>query len=111
MERDNKTAALLSLFMAALLTVTAGCSSTDQGRPGHTHVDRNDDGYCDEDGEPMPARAGGSHYYGAPFFFGGTRTGVVAPGQAAPGSSRSATISSGKAAHGGIGGVSAGGGG
>ncbi|MDT8902869.1 hypothetical protein [Anaeroselena agilis] len=103
MERTDKTAKLLGLFMAALLTVTAGCSAGGQSRPGHTHIDRNSDGYCDEDGEQMPARAGGGHFYGVPFFFGGTRSGVAAPGQATPGSGRGATISSGKA-RGGIGG-------
>ncbi len=111
MERTDKTAKLLGLFMAALLTVTAGCSAGGQDRPGHTHVDRNNDGYCDEDGEQMPARAGGSGFYGAPFFFGGTRSGVATPGQSAPSTGQGATITSGKSAHGGIGGSSVGGGG
>ncbi|MDR7866858.1 MAG: hypothetical protein RIN56_08550 [Sporomusaceae bacterium] len=110
MERTDKTAKLLGLFMAALLTVTAGCSAGSQDRPGHTHIDRNNDGYCDEDGEQMPARAGGGHFYGLPFFFGGTRTGVATPGQTAPSTGQGATITSGKA-RGGIGSSGIGGGG
>jgi hypothetical protein len=110
-ERNDKTTKLLGLFTAALLAVTAaGCGTADQARSGHVHVDRNNDGYCDEDGEPMPARSGGGHYYGVPFFGGSTRTGVAAPGQPA-GSSRPAGITGGSAPRGGIGSSHTGGGG
>lgn len=97
--------------MVALLTVTPGCSSGDQARSGHVHIDRNNDGYCDEDGDPMPRGSGsgyygGSHYYGTyggPSHYGGTTSGQPA------GTGHAASISSGS--HGGIGSSHSGGGG
>ena len=99
--------------MVALLTVTAGCGSGDQNRSGHTHIDRNNDGYCDEDGEPMPAGGSayhGSHYYGAPYYGGTTQYGGASAGQPA-GPGHAATISGGSAPRGGIGSTHTGGGG
>lgn len=98
--------------MVALLTVTPGCSSGDQARSGHVHIDRNNDGYCDEDGEPMPRGSGstyhGSHYYGTyggPTHYGGTTS------SQSSGSGHAASISSGSSSHGGIGSSHSGGGG
>lgn len=105
----DKTAKVLGLFMAALLVATAGCGSSEQARPGHTHIDRNNDGYCDEDGDTMAAGSGNRHYgstfYGTPHYGGGTVAGQPA------GAGHAATISGGTSARGGIGGVSTGSGG
>lgn len=105
---DTKTAKMLGLFMAALLVVTAGCGG-EQPRAGHVHIDRNNDGYCDEDGEPMPRSGGGYHYYGGSYY-GTPGHSNPSPG-AAPGSpGHAATITSG-APHGGVGSTHVGGGG
>lgn len=108
-----KTARLLGLFLAAALVLTPGCGSSE--RAGHVHIDRNNDGYCDEDGEPMPAGGSGSRYYGGHSGYYGTysglpRSGGVTAGQPS-GSSHPAGISSGAAPHGGIGSSHTGGGG
>lgn len=102
--------------MVALLTVTAGCGSGETTRSGHTHIDRNNDGYCDEDGEPMPAGSGnsggyyGGHYYGTGGYYGGsTYSGAPSAQPAGPG--HAATISGGAAPRGGIGSAHSGGGG
>ncbi len=59
----------------------------------------------------MPARSGSGHYYGAPFFFGGSnRTGVAAPGHPA-GTGHPAGLTGGAAPRGGIGSSHTGGGG
>jgi len=107
---EGRTARVLGLFMAALLVAAAGCG-TDTASPHHVHVDRNNDGYCDEDGEPMPAagaRHAGSPYYGSTYY-GLPRSGgsLYAPSQT---TGRPATISSG-VPRGGVGGSAAGGGG
>ncbi len=99
--------------MVALLTVTAGCGGSETTRAGHTHIDRNNDGYCDEDGEPMPAGSSGyrgSGYYGVPFFGGATRYGAAPAGKPS-GPGHAATISGGSAPRGGIGSAHSGGGG
>lgn len=110
---DTKTTRMLGLFMAALLVVTAGCGSSEPTRAGHVHVDRNNDGYCDEDGEPMP-RSGGGHYYGGTYYgtpgYGSPGYGSHAP-TAPAGSGHAATITGGSAPHGGIGSTHVGGGG
>lgn len=98
--------------MVALLTVSAGCGTGDQNRSGHTHIDRNNDGYCDEDGEPMPRAGGGyygGHYYGTPYIGGSNYSGTPSGQVAGPG--HAATISSGSAPHAGIGSTHTGGGG
>jgi hypothetical protein len=111
-----KTAKMLGLFLAAVLVLTPGCGSNETERAGHTHIDRNNDGYCDEDGEPMPAAGSSSRHYGnsggyyggyysLPHYGGGTTT--VQPS----GPSHPAGISSGSAPHGGIGSSHTGGGG
>lgn len=105
-----KTAKALGLFLAAVLVLTPGCGGSGDARSGHTHIDRNNDGYCDEDGEPMPA-AGGSRYhggyyggyYGLPHFGGGSTV------QRGPG--HPAGITGGAAPRGGIGSSHFGGGG
>ena len=113
---NPKTAKMLGLFLAAVLVLTPGCGSSENERAGHTHIDRNSDGYCDEDGEPMPAAGSGSRYYGGhsgyyggyyslPHYGGGNPT-VSQPG----GPSHPAGISSGTP-HGGIGSSHTGGGG
>lgn len=103
--RESKTARLVGLFAVAVLSVTPGCGSNTAAQ--HVHVDRNDDGYCDEDGEPMNQRGNGYSRSGGfiPYFGGiGSNTATTAPGHAA-------TISGGSASHGGIGGGHSGGGG
>lgn len=105
-----KTAKVLGLFMAVVLAATPGCGTTQTARPGHVHVDRNGDGYCDEDGETITGGgSGGSHYYHSnggyysTTHYGGSSSSPVTT------STHSAGITSG--AHGGIGGHSSGGGG
>lgn len=115
MEKDScesgtptKTAKVLGLFLAAVLAAgTGGCTAP--FRSGHTHVDSNRDGYCDEDGEPMNSSGsrwfGGSHYFGRNYF--PSTTGTDMPAATAGGK-----ISSGSsAAKGGIGSHSSGSGG
>jgi len=104
---NSKTAAVLGLFMATALTVTPGCGYNDAAQNRHVHVDRDGDGYCDEDGQPMNGRSTGSgysRYYGLPGDSGRTST--------APGNSTAGAISDGTSgAKGGIGSHSAGSGG
>lgn len=106
--QTNKTAKVLGLFMAVALAATAGCGTTDRDQLRHVHYDKNGDGYCDEDGQPMDSSYGGSHYYHSGGYYSlphyGSSTPASSPGHPAG-------ISSGTAAHGGIGSVSAGGGG
>ena len=97
---SGKTAKMLGLFMAVTLAATAGC-----GAPQHAHIDRNGDGYCDEDGERVGTTYGSrgyGGYYSSPYLGGQM---MAAPGTP----STSAGISSGT--HGGIGGSSVGSGG
>lgn len=111
-ERRTGTATVLGLFMAAVLTVTTGCGTADTVRSGHAHVDQNNDGYCDEDGERMPGGSGtygGYHYFGGGYY--GPHYGGTAPTKGTTAPSPGASISSGAAGHGGIGGGGSGGGG
>ena len=91
---SDKTTRVVGLFMAITLFVSPGCATNSSW--GHVHVDRNGDGYCDEDGQSMHSSSGsGRSYYG---------------GSGTSGSSeRSTGISTGS--HGGIGGSSSSGGG
>ena len=59
----NRLAGLMALFLAAAVTLTAGCSSGGQGR-NHICIDKNNDGLCDVDGQPMTAGGGTGTYYG-----------------------------------------------
>ena len=54
---------VVGLFLAAALTLTPGCSLNpfDWGRDEAPCTDANKDGYCDEDGRPVP-RGGNRHY-------------------------------------------------
>lgn len=111
----DKSVRMLGLFMAALLAATVGCGGGHQpAGQGHVHVDRNNDGYCDEDGEPMPDGSGSRHggYYGPPgYYYGSSGYRGPAAGSPGAGTGRAATISGGSAAHGGIGSMGSGGGG
>jgi hypothetical protein len=105
-----KTAKVLGLFMAITLVATAGCGTAERDQLQHVHYDKNGDGYCDEDGAPMNSSVGrsgffhGGGFYSLPHFGG-------AESASSPSPSHPAGISSGTAGHGGIGAVSAGGGG
>lgn len=93
--RKVTTAQLTGLFLAAVLAVTTGCSG------GHAHVDRNQDGYCDEDGEPMNTSR--SSYWGYNRWGWGSWGGTTADSDAST-RSGGAHISSGVGGpHGGIG--------
>ncbi len=54
---------IIGLFMSAALILSSGCSNT---ATNHRHVDKDQDGYCDYDNEPMNqgTRSGSSYYYG-----------------------------------------------
>lgn len=102
----SKTAKLVGLFTATVLAFSSGCSYYNPLASKHIHIDNNHDGYCDEDGQPMPrGSGGGGHYYGGSGTYGsgGTQGGGSA-GEASP-----AGMST--AAKGGIGGHAAGSGG
>lgn len=96
---------LAGLFLAAAMTVS-GCDNEE-----HVHVDRDGDGYCDEDGESMRDSHGryyghGPGYYGR---YGSSGSGSTAAGDGAGGT---ANVSQGTSVgKGGIGGHSGGGGG
>ncbi|HWR56484.1 MAG TPA: hypothetical protein VN462_08245 [Negativicutes bacterium] len=97
----TKTAKIMGLFMAAVLAAGAGgCGS------GHVHVDRNRDGYCDEDGQPLNSNSSsGSSWYHWSHYRGGSYPAAGSTDTHATGSG----ISSG--AKGGIGSHASGGGG
>jgi|GEM_PF-5755869 len=98
-----KTAKILGLFMATALAVLPGCAGFN-----HTHIDRNGDGYCDEDGRPMNSSTGGrSHYYGGSS--GGYYNGTSQSGTHT--TTATSGVSTGTAPKGGIGSHSWGGGG
>ena len=104
----GRTKKVLGLFMAIVLAASTGCGSQSSiTRPGHQHIDSNRDGYCDEDGDPMPTSSGTRSTYHGGYYslphYGGTTTTPV------PTVPHSATISSGT--HGGIGSSSIGSGG
>ncbi|HMM22246.1 MAG TPA: hypothetical protein PKA10_16115 [Selenomonadales bacterium] len=108
----SKTARLLGLFTAVLLVAAPGCGLTDDSQAKHVHVDRNGDGYCDDDGEPVgqpESRPGGGLYYLPGGYYSAPRGPGIA-GTPAPGG-HNATISGGSAPKGGIGGLGTGGGG
>lgn len=67
----TKTAKVVGLFMAAVLAAGAsGCSSP---LSRHKHIDRNKDGYCDEDGQPMTSgSSSGSRWYHWSHYYGGS---------------------------------------
>jgi hypothetical protein len=97
-----ETATIVGLFLC--LTVSTGCGSAPsaQSRPGHVHIDKNGDGYCDEDGEPMGSSStspwyNNSRYYSSPS--------VSAAKDGSP------SITKGTSPKGGIGGTSVGSGG
>ena len=102
-----KTTKVVGLFLAMALVTTTGCgTSPQQDQLQHVHYDKNNDGYCDEDGQPMrgtSAYGSGYHggYYGVPHYGGSTSAGTPNSGRAG--------ISSGS--HGGIGSGGSGGGG
>lgn len=98
----TKTAKILGIFMASAITFMSGCSSSGQ----HVHVDRNRDGYCDEDGKPMNSSSSGGGHYGS--FYNSSSTSVK-PSTSATGSSNISTGTAGP--WGGIGSHSWGGGG
>ncbi|MBP2652534.1 MAG: hypothetical protein H6Q73_103 [Firmicutes bacterium] len=95
---SDKTTRVVSLFMAITLLVAPGCATNT--RPGHVHVDKNGDGYCDEDGQSMHSSSGSSGYYRSSYYGGSSSESS---------SGRSTGISTGS--HGGIGGSSVSGGG
>ena len=62
-DRSNK---VVGLFLAAALTLTPGCSMNpfDWGRNEASCTDVNRDGYCDEDGRPVPTASNRSYRTG-----------------------------------------------
>src|SRR5689334_6935511 len=106
----SKTAKVLGLFLAAALVLTPGCGSGTE-RADHVHIDRNNDGFCDEDGEPMPAGGSGSRYYGGSGYYGLPHYGGGTVSSHPSGPSHPAGITGGTAPHGGIGSSHTGGGG
>ena len=92
----EKDKLIVGLFLAATLALTPGCGN---GGAGHTHVDKNGDGYCDECQASMS-----QHYGSGPHYYGSTNS------KSAP-SSGGGHISSGTPAKAGIGSLAAGGGG
>jgi hypothetical protein len=105
----SKTARIFGLFMAAVMAVTPGCTSNN-GQNRHVHVDKNGDGYCDEDGELMNSSRSGFHrnYFGGGY--GGTYNNPQSGSHSTPNST--GQISTGTAApKGGIGSYGVGGGG
>jgi len=103
------TTQLTGLFLAAALMLSSGCSNEPGG---HTHVDRNQDGYCDEDGEPVGSTYRSHSGYGRPLFgWGGGSSGASTSTSKSSGS-EGAHISTGSSGgHGGIGSSHGGGGG
>lgn len=67
-QATSKTAKLMGLFTAAMLAVSPGCSYfNDNANSRHVHVDANNDGYCDEDGQSMNqsnSNTGSGYYHG-----------------------------------------------
>lgn len=93
----DKDKLIVAMFLAASLTLNSGCGS--EGGSGHVHVDANGDGYCDECKSSM------SHHSGTGSGFSRVMNSVSAN------SSSDGHISTGTAAHGGIGSHGTGGGG
>lgn len=104
----SKTAKLLGLFTAVMLVAAPGCGLTGDSQAKHVHVDRNGDGYCDDDGEPVSSQSGGGYYHTGGYYSTPRAPGAL--GTTTP-SGHSPTISSGSAPKGGIGGLGIGGGG
>lgn len=104
----SKTAKLVGLFTAVMLATAPGCGLLGDSQAKHVHVDRNGDGYCDDDGEPVTQSGGGGYYHPGGFYSAPRGPGVSGP--VSPGGN-GATISSGSAPKGGIGGLGIGGGG
>lgn len=92
----DKDKLIVTMFLAASLTLSSGCGSVGGN---HVHVDANSDGYCDDCNASM------SHHSSS----GWRSTGVSQNGSANP--SSDGHISTGTAAHGGIGSLGVGGGG
>lgn len=93
------TAKVLGLFMAIVLATATGCG-TAANSSTHVHIDRNQDGYCDDDGQPMTASSGSRYYHGGGGYYslpnsGSSTTNTV------PSAGHPASISAGS--HGGIG--------
>lgn len=106
----GKTARLLGLFMAAALVGVSGCGAPETVRYEHIHIDRDNDGYCDEDGAVMSENRRGGPVVLPGGYYGGTAGKTAVSGPAAPAGTAPA-ISSGTAPKGGIGSGATGGGG
>ena len=108
--KQGKT--VVGLFLAAALTFSSGCSMNpfNWGRDDRPCTDANRDGYCDEDGRPVPQNTNNrstrsSHWY--PYFWGGSRSSGSGAGVGTPKSSTGVSTGS----KGGIGSSSRSGGG
>lgn len=89
-QATSKTAKLVGLFTAAMLAVSPGCSYfNDNTNSRHVHVDANNDGYCDEDGQLMNQSNSntGSGYYGhtGGGYFGGWPRNTTSSGEMSSG--------------------------
>lgn len=93
----DKDRLIVAMFLAASLTLSSGCGGNVASN--HVHVDANGDGYCDDCNASMSHRSG-------------TRSGITRVlNSGAANSSSDGHISTGTAAHGGIGSHGSGGGG
>jgi hypothetical protein len=102
---------VVGLFLAAALTMTPGCSLNpfQWGRDDAPCTDVNRDGYCDEDGRPVPTAANRTYrtgFWPAYRYFGGSSSSTVSKPSS---SSSSRGVSSGS--KGGLGSSSRSGGG
>ena len=89
----DRSKKVVGLFLAAALTLTPGCSMNpfDWGRNDAPCTDENLDGYCDEDGRPVPR--GGNRYSRSTYWGGrswggggsGAGTGVKSGGTSSGG--------------------------
>lgn len=104
---SSRTAKIMGMFMTVLLMAAAGCGSSQTDSLEHVHYDKNGDGYCDEDGQPMRANASGYGSGGGYYYL--PHVGGAAAGTASAVKGPAGGISSGS--HGGIGSAAAGGGG
>ena len=103
---------VVGLFLAAALTMTPGCSLNpfEWGRNEASCTDVNRDGYCDEDGRPVPTAANRTYrtgFWPAYRYFGGGSSSSSTV--STPSSSSSRGVSSGS--KGGLGSSSRSGGG
>ena len=107
---SGRSKKVVGLFLAAALTFTPGCSMNpfNWGRDDRPCTDANRDGYCDEDGRPVPS--GNRHYRSSTWLPWRSSGGSVShPGTSSGGSSSSHGVSTGS--KGGIGSSSRSGGG